>query len=70
MLLDITSEVETRTYEIVHLEHHVEVQDTELEERTEMIADLEQLLLEHQVQSPPEPVDLQDADAMSSIDED
>jgi hypothetical protein len=43
MLLDITrEEVETRTHRIVHLEHHVEVQDTELYERVEMIANLEQ----------------------------
>jgi hypothetical protein len=43
MLLDITwKEVETRTHKIIHLEHHVEVQDTELEERLERIADLEQ----------------------------
>jgi hypothetical protein len=42
MLLDITrEEVETRTHEIIHLEHHVEVQDTELEERVERITDLE-----------------------------
>jgi hypothetical protein len=40
------AEVETRTHEIIHLEHHVEVQGTELEERTEMIAILEQQLLE------------------------
>jgi hypothetical protein len=47
MLLDITrEEVETRTHGIVHLEHHMEVQDTELEERVEMNADLEQQLLE------------------------
>jgi hypothetical protein len=38
--------VETRTHGIVHLEHHVEAQDAELEERVEMIADLEQELLE------------------------
>jgi hypothetical protein len=43
MLLDIThEEVETRTHVIVHLEHHVEVQDAELEEVAEMIAHLEQ----------------------------
>jgi hypothetical protein len=43
MLLDITrEEVETGTQGIGHLEHHVEVQDTELKERTKMIADLEQ----------------------------
>jgi hypothetical protein len=57
MLLDITrEEVETRTHVIVHLEHHMEAQDAELEERVEMIADLEQQLLELQVQAPPEPV--------------
>jgi hypothetical protein len=50
MLLDITrEEVETRTHEIVHLEYHVEVHDAELEERVEIIADLEQQLLELQV---------------------
>jgi hypothetical protein len=47
MLLDITrDEVETRTHGIVHLEHYVEAQDVELEERAEMIADLDQQLLE------------------------
>jgi hypothetical protein len=38
--------VETRTHGIVHLEHHVEAQDAELEVRVEMITDLEQQLLE------------------------
>jgi hypothetical protein len=43
MLLDITrEEVETHIHGIIHLEHHMEVQDAELEERTEMIANLEQ----------------------------
>jgi predicted RNase H-like nuclease (RuvC/YqgF family) len=71
MLLDITQEeVETRTHGIIHLEHHMEVQDTELEERVEMIANLEQQLLELQVQMPPEPVDPEEIDAMSGIDED
>jgi hypothetical protein len=42
MLLDITQEeVETRTHGIIHLEHHVGVQDAELEERAEMITNLE-----------------------------
>jgi hypothetical protein len=42
MLLDITrEEVETCTHGIVHLEHHMEVQDAELEERVKMITDLE-----------------------------
>jgi hypothetical protein len=42
MLLDIThEEVDNRTHGIIHLEHHVEMQDTELEERPETIANLE-----------------------------
>jgi hypothetical protein len=67
MLLDVTrEEVETRTHGIVHLEHHVETHDTGLEERVEVIADLEQQLLELQVQAPPEPIDLEGIDAMSA----
>jgi hypothetical protein len=47
MLLDIThEEVETHTHVIVHLEHHMEAQEAELEERVEMITNLEQQLLE------------------------
>jgi hypothetical protein len=49
MLLNITcEEVDIRTHRIVHLEHHVESQDVELEERVETIADLEQQLFELQ----------------------
>jgi hypothetical protein len=49
LLLDITrEEVETPTHGIIHLEHHVEVQNAELEERAETIANLEQQLLELQ----------------------
>jgi hypothetical protein len=71
MLLDITrEEVETRTHGIIHLEHHVEVQDAELEERTKTITNLEQQLLELQVQAPPEPANLEEIDAISGIDED
>jgi hypothetical protein len=71
MLLDITrEEVETHTHGIFHLEHHMEVHDVELEERVETIANLEQQLLELQVQVPPKPVDPEEIDAMSSIDED
>jgi hypothetical protein len=71
MLLDIThEEVETRTHWIIHLEHHVEVQDAELEERVETIFKLEQQLLELQVQAPPEPANPEEIDAMSGIDED
>jgi hypothetical protein len=57
LLLDITQEeVEIRTHGIIHLEHHVEAQDTELEARAETIANLEPQLLEFQGQAPPEPV--------------
>jgi hypothetical protein len=71
MLLDITrEEVDIRTHEIIHLENHVETQDAKLEERAEMIADLEQQLLELQGQAPPEPVDPEEIDGMSGIDED
>jgi hypothetical protein len=71
MLLDITQEeVETNTHGIIHLEHHVGVQDTELEERVEMIANLEQQLLELQVQAPHEPANPEEIDAMLGIDED
>jgi hypothetical protein len=42
MLLNIArEEVDIRTHEIVHLEHHVEAQDAKLEERAEMITNLE-----------------------------
>jgi hypothetical protein len=53
-----------------HLEHHVELQDAELEETVEMITDLEQQLLELQGQAPPKPIDPKEIDAMSGIDED
>jgi hypothetical protein len=47
LLLDIIrEEVEIHTHGIIHLEHHVEAQDTELEARAETIANLEQQLLE------------------------
>jgi hypothetical protein len=70
MLLDIThDEVDIRTHGIVHLKNHMETQDTELEERAEMIADLEQQRLEHQGQAPPELVNPEEIDAMSGIDE-
>jgi hypothetical protein len=45
MLLDIThEELDTCTHGIIHLEHHVKMQDAELEERAETIANLEQQL--------------------------
>jgi hypothetical protein len=71
MLLNIAcEEVDIRTHGIVHLEHHMEAQDVELEERAKMIANLEQQLLELQVQAPPEPVDPEEIDAMLGVDED
>jgi hypothetical protein len=71
MLLDITrEEVETRTHVVIHLEHHVEVQDVELEERADTITNLEQQMLELQVQAPPKPIDPEEIDAMTDIDED
>jgi uncharacterized coiled-coil DUF342 family protein len=71
MLLNIThEEVETYTHMIIHLEHHLDVQDTELEERAETIANLEHQLLKLQVQAPPEPADPEEIDAMLGIDED
>jgi hypothetical protein len=70
-LLDITrEEVDIRTHRIIHLEHNVEVQDAELDERAEMITNLEQQLLELQVQAPPKPADPKEIDPMSSVDED
>jgi ribosomal protein L29 len=48
----------------------MEVQDTELEERVEMIADLKQQLLELQGQAPPEPANPEEIAALSGIDED
>jgi DNA polymerase sigma len=71
MLLDIThEEVDICTHGIIHLEHHVEMQDAELEVRAEMIADLEQQLLELQGQAPLELVDNEEINTMSGINED
>jgi predicted RNase H-like nuclease (RuvC/YqgF family) len=71
LLLDITrEEVEIRTHEIIHLEHHVETQNTVLEARAETIANLEQQLLEFQGHAPPEPVNPEEIDATSDVDED
>jgi hypothetical protein len=69
--LDLThEEVSTRTDTIIHLENVVETQDLELQERAEMIATIEQQLLDLQLQAPRAPEDTDEADAMSSIDED
>jgi hypothetical protein len=55
------------THVIIHLEHHVEQQDLELEERVATIADLEQ-----QLQVPPAPAAPAaptEPDAESDVDE-
>jgi hypothetical protein len=71
MLLDITrEEVDVRTRGIVHLENRVETQDAELEERAEMIANLEQQLLELHGHAPPEPINPEEINAMSGINDD
>jgi hypothetical protein len=71
MLLDIThEEVDIRTHGIIHLEHHVEMQDVELEQRAKMIANLEQQLLELHWQARPMLVDHEEIYAMSGINED
>jgi hypothetical protein len=59
--------LDERTHTIIHLEHHVEQQDLELEERAAMIADLEQ-----QLQVPPTlaaPIAPAEPDAESDVDE-
>jgi hypothetical protein len=56
-----------RTHAIIHLEHHVEQQDLELEERVATIADLEQQL---QVSpAPAAPTAPAEPDAESDVDE-
>jgi hypothetical protein len=71
MLLDIThEEVDTHTHGIIHLEHHMETQDDELEERVETITNLEQQLLQLQGLAPPAPVDHEEIDTTSGINKD
>jgi hypothetical protein len=62
--------VDIRTHGIIHLEHALETQGAELEERAEMIANFEQQLLQLQGHAPPAPVDHEEIDAMSGINED
>jgi hypothetical protein len=70
MLLDIThEEVDNHTHGIIHLEHHVETQDAELKKKAETIANLEQQLLQWQGLAPPAPVNHDEIDATSGIDE-
>jgi dolichyl-phosphate-mannose--protein O-mannosyl transferase len=54
--LDAACEMlDVRTHAIIHLEHHIEQHDLELEQRTTTIADLEQQLQVLQLQVPPAP---------------
>jgi hypothetical protein len=64
--------LDERTHAIIHLEHHVEQQDLDLEQRRTMIADLEQQLQVLQLQVPPAPVAPTapaEPDAESDVDE-
>jgi hypothetical protein len=60
----------TVSYSIIHLEHHVEMQDTEVVETVKMITNLKKQLLQLQGPAPPAPVDHEEIDVMSGIDED
>jgi hypothetical protein len=64
--------LDERTHTIIHLEHHVEQQDLELEEWAATIADLEHQLQVLQLQVPPAPAvpaALAEHDAESDVDE-
>jgi hypothetical protein len=64
--------LDEHTHMIIHLEHHVEQQDLDLEQSTAMIADLEQQLQVLQLQVPPAPAAPAAAvepDAESDVDE-
>jgi hypothetical protein len=61
--------VDTRTHAIIHLEHAIEQQDLELEERAATIATLEQQLQVLQLQAPPAPAAPAEPDAESDVDE-
>jgi hypothetical protein len=64
--------VDERTHTIIHLEHHVEQQDFDLEERATTIATLEQQLQALHLQvplTPVAPVAPDEPDAESDVDE-
>jgi hypothetical protein len=71
--LDAAREMlDDRTHAIIHLEHHVEQQDLDLEQRAATIADLEQQLQALQLQVPPAPAAPAapaEPDAESDVDE-
>jgi hypothetical protein len=64
--------LDEHTHAIIHLEHHIEQQDLDLEQRAAMIADLEQQLQVLQLQVPPAPAAPAapaEPDAESDVDE-
>jgi hypothetical protein len=64
--------LDERTHAIIHLEHHVEQQEFDLEQRAAPIADLEQQLQMLQLQvpsAPAAPAAPAEPDAESDIDE-
>jgi hypothetical protein len=69
--LDVAREMlDERTHVIIHLEHHVEQQDLDLEQRAATIADLEQQLQVLQLQVPPAvPAAPAEPNAESDVDE-
>jgi hypothetical protein len=71
--LDAAREMlDERMHVIIHLEHHVEQQDLDLEQRAVMIADFEQQLQVLQLQVPPTPAAPAtpvEPDAKSDVDE-
>jgi hypothetical protein len=69
--LDAACEMlDERMHAIIHLEHHVEQQDLDLEQRAAMIADLEQQLQVLQLQVPlAAPAAPAEPDAESDVDE-
>jgi hypothetical protein len=71
--LDAAREMlDVRMHMIIHLEHHVEQQDLELEQRAATIANLEQQLQVLQLQLPPAPAvpaAPAEPDAESDVDE-
>jgi predicted nucleic acid-binding Zn-ribbon protein len=71
--LDAAREMlDERTHAIIHLEHHVEKQDLDLEQRATTIADLEQQLQVLQLQvspAPTAPAAPVEPDAESDVDE-
>jgi hypothetical protein len=64
--------LDERTHAIIHIEHHIEQQDLDLEQRAMMTADLEQQLQVLQLQVPPTPAapaTPAETDAESDVDE-